>query len=261
LGLLNNNAQRGKLITCCGGLFRDESNASFLRMQSNKYAVKDWAEDDRPREKLLSKSPMALSNLELVAILINPGSEKHPVMELATEIMQLANNNLTDLFRLTVKELITIPGIGKAKAVSVVAALELGRRRYVTEGLNKEKVTSSRDVANHIRALLLDRSSEAFGVLYLSGSNRINHFGIVSEGGITGTIADPRLIVKKALEVDAVNLILCHNHPSGSLEPSLADQQLTRKIKEAASLFDIRVLDHLIVSEEGYYSFADGGIL
>jgi DNA repair protein RadC len=230
-------------------------------MQSKNYSIKEWAEDDRPREKLLSKRPTALSDSELLAILINNGNKKQSAVELGRDIMKLAKNNLNDLFKLTVKELITLPGIGPAKAITIVAALELGRRRYAKEGLGKSIVTSSHDVANHLRALLRDRTSEAFGVLYLNQSNRINHFGIVSEGGITSTVADPRLIIKKALEEEAVNLILCHNHPSGNLKPSAADQLLTHKIKEAATLFDIRVLDHIIVSEEGYYSFADEGIL
>jgi len=230
-------------------------------MQSKNYPIYEWPEDDRPREKLLSKRPMALSDSELLAILINNGNKKQSAVELGRDILKLANNNLNDLFKLTVNELITLPGIGPAKAISIVAALELGRRRYAMEGLGKNIVTSSSDVANHLRALLRDRPSEVFGVLYMNQSNRINHFGIVSEGGITSTIADPRLIIKKALEEEAVNLILCHNHPSGNLQPSAADQVLTRKIKDAAALFDIRVLDHIIVSEEGYYSFADAGIL
>ena len=230
-------------------------------MQAKKPSIKDWALDDQPREKLLRKSPMALSDAELLAILINQGDTEKSAVDLGREVFKLGNDNLNDLFKLTVKELMSLRGIGEAKAVTIVAALELGRRRHALEVFSQPVVTNSRDVANHLRALLRDRPSEVFAVFYLSQSNRVNHFNIVSEGGLTGTIADPRLIVKKALEEDAVNLILCHNHPSGNLQPSSADQLLTRKIKDAARLFDITILDHIIVSEEGYFSFADEGIL
>jgi DNA repair protein RadC len=230
-------------------------------MQAKNYPIKDWAADDRPREKLLEKSPVALSNAELLAILIHHGSKGKSAVDLAQDVFLLGNNNLNDLFKLTIKELMSLQGIGLAKAVTIVAALELGRRRHALETFDKSVVTNSRDVAHYLRALLRDRPAEVFAVLYLSQSNRIIHFNIVSEGGITGTIVDPRLIIKKALEEDAVNLILCHNHPSGNLQPSAADQLLTRKIKDAARLFDITILDHIIVSEEGFYSFADEGIL
>ncbi len=154
-----------------------------------------------------------------------------------------------------------IKGIGEAKAISIVAAMELGRRRQATAYREKAAITSSTDVANYLQVLLKDYKHEVFAVLFLNRSNKINHFQIISEGGITGTVADPRIILKKALEEDAVSIILCHNHPSGSLKPSKADEELTYKIKEAAKYFDIKVLDHLIVSDDGYYSFADEGIL
>jgi DNA repair protein RadC len=154
-----------------------------------------------------------------------------------------------------------IKGIGEAKAITIAAALEIGRRRQALNFLEKEIITSSRDAANYLQALLRDQLREVFAVLFLNRANKINHFEIVSEGGITGTVADPRIILKKALEQDAVSLILCHNHPSGSLKPSKADEELTKKIKEAAHYFDIKILDHVIVSEAGYYSFADEGIL
>jgi len=154
-----------------------------------------------------------------------------------------------------------VKGIGEAKAISIVAAMELGRRRQATANREKAIVTSSGDVANYLQTLLKDYKHEVFAVLFLNRSNKINHFQIISEGGITGTVADPRIILKKALEEDAVSIILCHNHPSGSLKPSKADEELTYKIKEAAKYFDIKVLDHLIVSDDGYYSFADEGLL
>lgn len=230
-------------------------------MQAKNYPINKWAEDDRPREKLLSKSPNTLSNSELLAILIQYGVKGKSAVDLAQDIMRFSNNDLNVLFKVTVKELMSVKGVGMTKAVSIVAALELGRRRHALESFDGSVVTNSRDVAQYLRTLLRDRPSEVFAVLYLSQSNRISHFNIISEGGITGTIADPRLIIKRALEENAVNLILCHNHPSGNLQPSAADQLLTQKIKQAALLFDIKVLDHIIVSEEGYYSFADEGNL
>lgn len=230
-------------------------------MQAQKYSIKQWAKDDRPREKLLSKGPSALSNSELVAILINHGTKEKTAVELAQEVLKAGKDNLNELSKSSVKELMKIKGIGEAKAISIVAAMELGRRRQATAYREKMIVSASTDVANYLQTLLKDYKHEVFAVLFLNRSNKINHFQIISEGGITGTVADPRIILKKALEEDAVSIILCHNHPSGSLKPSRADEELTFKIKEAAKYFDIKVLDHLIVSDDGYYSFADEGIL
>lgn len=230
-------------------------------MQEEKYSIKQWAKDDRPREKLLFKGPTALSNSELVAILINNGSKEKSAVELAQDVLRLGKDNLNELGKLSVKELMKIKGIGEAKAISIAAAMELGRRRQATASLEKNVVTSSTDVANFLQTKLKDYKHEVFAVVFLNRSNKINNFQIISEGGITGTVADPRIILKRALEEDAVSIILCHNHPSGSLKPSKADEELTYKIKEAAKYFDIKVLDHLIVSDDGYYSFADEGIL
>lgn len=230
-------------------------------MQAHKYSIKQWAADDRPREKLLSKSPMALSDSELLAILINNGNKQKSAVELAKEILLLGKNNLDELGRLSVADLMKIKGIGEAKAITITAALELGRRRQAAAILEKPQVNSSKDIAEYLRALLKDHRREVFGVLFLNRANKINRFEIVSEGGITGTVADPRIILKKALETDAVSLVLCHNHPSGNLKPSKADHALTHKIKQAAGYFDIALLDHIIVSNEGYFSFADQGIL
>lgn len=230
-------------------------------MQAKNYPIKDWDKEDQPREKFLRKNPMDLSNAELLAILFTNGHVGISAVELGQELMRVANNNLNNLFKLNASDMMQIRGIGEAKAAIIMSALELGRRRHALESFDRSIVSNSRDVANYMRTLLRDKYSEVFAVLYLSVSNRVRHFGIISEGGMTATIADPRLIIKKALEVNAVNLILCHNHPSGSLQPSAADQLITRKIAEAAKLFDISVLDHLIVSEEGYYSFADHAML
>lgn len=224
-------------------------------------SIKNWAADDRPREKLLSKGATALSNSELIAILINNGSKDKSAVDLAKEVLKLGSDNLNELGKLTLKDFQQIKGIGEAKAITIAAALELGRRRQAAATLEKPVVKSSADIAQYLKAVLKDFSYEVFAVLFLNRANKINHFEIISRGGITGTVADPRMILKKALEYDAVSLVLSHNHPSGSLKPSRADEELTLKIKEAAKYFDIKILDHIIVSEEGYYSFADEGLL
>ena len=230
-------------------------------MQEHKYSIKQWAKDDRPREKLLATGAENLSHSELLAILIHNGSKEKSAVDLAKEVLKMGKDNLVELGKLSIKELMKIKGIGEAKAITIAAALELGRRRQNALPLEKSLITSSGDIARYLQVKLKDYRHEVFAVLFLNRSNKINHFEIVSEGGITGTVADPRVILRKALEQDAVNIILCHNHPSGSLKPSRADEQLTSKIKEAARFLDIVVLDHLIVSDAGYYSFADEGIL
>jgi DNA repair protein RadC len=230
-------------------------------MQENKYSIKQWSKDDQPREKLLSSGAENLSVSELLAILIQKGTHRKTAIDLGREVLKLGKDNLGELGKLSVKELMKIKGIGEAKAITIVAALELGRRRQATIPLHRTSVSSSVDIALYLQSRLKDYRHEVFGVLYLNRANKITRFEIVSEGGITGTVADPRIILRKALETDAVSLILCHNHPSGSLRPSRADEILTDKIKEAANYLDIRVLDHVIVSEEGYYSFADEGLL
>ena len=230
-------------------------------MQEHKYPIKEWAKDDRPREKLLSKGPAALSDSELIAILINNGNRQKSAVDLAKDVLLLGKNNLNELGRLSVKDLMAIKGIGEAKAITIAAALEMGRRRQAAAFLEKPQIKSSADIARYLQTLLSDYQHEVFAVIFLNQANKINHFEIVSEGGITGTVADPRIILKKALQQDAVSLVLCHNHPSGSLRPSRADEALTHKIKEAAKYFDIKVLDHIIVSNEGFYSFADEGVL
>ncbi len=230
-------------------------------MQEHKYSIKQWAKDDRPREKLLLNGPENLSNSELLAILIHNGSKEKTAVDLAKEILKLGKDNLVELGKLSVKELMKVKGIGEAKAITITAALELGRRRQAAMPLEKSTISSSADIASFLQIKLKDYRHEVFAVLFLNRANKINHFEIISEGGITGTVADPRIILRKALETDAVNIILCHNHPSGSLKPSRADEQLTVKIKEAARYLDILVMDHIIVSEAGYYSFADEGLM
>jgi DNA repair protein RadC len=230
-------------------------------MQEHKYSIKQWLKDDRPREKLLSVGATNLSNSELLAILIHHGTRQKTAVDLAKEILKLGKDNLGELGKLSVKELMKIKGIGEAKAITITAALELGRRRLADTPLVKSVIKSSHDIACYLQTRLQDYRHEVFAVLFLNRANRVNHFEIISEGGITGTVADPRIILRKALEEDAVSIILCHNHPSGSLIPSRTDEQLTNKIKNAAALLDIKVLDHIIVSNSGYYSFADQGLL
>ncbi|MBM3415498.1 MAG: JAB domain-containing protein [Bacteroidetes bacterium] len=230
-------------------------------MQEHMYSIKQWSKDDRPREKLLSAGAASLSNSELLAILIHHGTRQKTAVDLAKEILKLGKDNLGELGKLSVKELMKIKGIGEAKAITIAAALELGRRRIAEAPLDKSVIKTSHDIARYLQTRLQDHRHEVFAVLFLNRANKVNHFEIISEGGITGTVADPRIILRRALEEDAVSIILCHNHPSGSLKPSRADEELTAKIKGAAALLDIAVLDHIIVSNSGYYSFADEGIL
>ena len=227
----------------------------------HKNTIKQWAKDDRPREKLIELGAYNLSNSELLAILIHNGTPKKSALDLAREILKLGHDNLNELGRLTLKDLTSIKGIGEAKAVTIAAALELGRRRMSGNALQRDVVAGSKQVALFLREKLKDLSHEIFAVIYLNLSQKILGFEILSKGGITGTVADPRIILRKAIEKGAVKLILCHNHPSGSLKPSRADEMLTSKMKEGAKLIDIDVIDHIIVSEAGYFSFADEGLL
>lgn len=227
-----------------------------------KQTIKNWAIDDRPREKLALNGADTLSNSELLAILILNGTQDRSAVDLGKELLNAVGNDLQKLGKLSVKEMVKfkIKGLGPAKAITIVAALELGIRRSMAE-TKKDIILSSKDLANYLKARFQYLKHEIFAVVYMNKANKINHCEIISEGGITGTVADPRVILKKALENDAVNIVLCHNHPSGNLKPSRQDEELTQKIKEAARYLDIKVLDHIIVSEEGYYSFADEGIM
>ena len=224
--------------------------------------IKNWAEDDRPREKMMLKGSEALSNAELLAILINNGTRDRSAVDVCKDLLNAVGNDLNRLGRLSIKEILKLKtkGIGEAKAISIAAALELGIRRDAAEK-RRETISHSRDVAAFLKAKLQYKKHEVFAVLFLNQANKVMHYEVLSEGGITGTVADPRIILKKALSHDAVNIILCHNHPSGSFKPSRADRELTAKIKDAAAMLDMTVLDHIIVSEDGHYSFADEGIL
>ena len=230
-------------------------------LENLKTSIKNWAEDDRPREKMARHGAEVLSNAELLAIIINNGSKEKSAVELAKDILKLGADNLDELGKLSLKDFQKIKGIGIAKAIAITAALELGRRRSGGNLLQRTKVTSSKEIAVYLRSILKDNNNEVFAVLFLNQANKIKNFKIMSKGGITGTVADPRIILKQALDEGATSLVLSHNHPSGNLSPSRADQELTQKIKQAASYFDIKILDHIIVSDEGHYSFADEGLL
>lgn len=225
-------------------------------------SIKNWSEDDRPREKMLLKGAESLSNAELLAILINNGTRNKSAVDLAKELMGLMNNDLQRLGQLSVKEIVNlkVKGLGEAKALAIAAALEVGIRRGAVEN-KKEIIRNSKDVANYLKAQHQFKSHEVFIAIFLNQANKILHNEMLSEGGITGTVVDPRILLRKALEHNAVSIILCHNHPSGNLNPSQADKQLTNKIKDAAKLLDITVADHIIVSSEGYFSFADEGLI
>ncbi|MGA8853402.1 MAG: DNA repair protein RadC [Christiangramia sp.] len=224
-------------------------------------SIKKWAEDDRPREKLLQKGRLSLSDSELVAILLGSGSKNESAVELAKRILSSTRNNLNELGKLSVNQLCKFKGIGPAKAVTIAAALELGRRRRLEEALEQKKITSSNSVYEIMQPIIGELQHEEFWILYLNNSNKVIEQFQISKGGITGTLVDVRITLKKALELGAVSLILAHNHPSGNLKASEADRQLTHKLKTAAESLDIKVLDHIIVTEKSYLSFADEGML
>lgn len=227
--------------------------------ESRKLNIKNWSPEDRPREKLVMKGTGALSDAELIAILIGTGTTKITAVELARQVLQHVNNDLHSLARLTVKDLMKIKGIGEAKAITIVAALELGRRRKELEPEAKPKITSSKDAFELLRGDLMDLPKEEFWVLLLNRANRVITKRRISEGGVSGTVADPKIIFKLALEELASGVIVAHNHPSGNLSASQQDIDLTRKLKEGGKLLEIQLLDHIIVAGTRYYSFADNG--
>ena len=223
--------------------------------------IKDWAEEDRPREKLLVKGITSLSDAELIAIIIGSGNSEESAVELARRILQSAQNNLSTLGKFTVSDLMKFKGIGEAKAIGIVSALELGRRRKSDDIPEKQQIQSSNDVFTIFQPMLADIPHEEFWVLLLNRSNRVIEKLRVSQGGVSGTVTDIRLILKPAIEKLASSIILCHNHPSGNTKPSENDIAITQKVKEAAKFMDIAVLDHIIVCEKNYYSLADEGVI
>lgn len=225
------------------------------------FSIKNWSQDDQPREKLLYKGKAALSDAELVAILIGSGNREESAVALCKRILASTENNLSALGKLSIKQLTEFKGIGEAKAISIIAALELGRRRRGEEALEKKKITSSKSVFELMQPIIGDLQHEEFWIVYLNNSNKVIQKSQLSKGGITGTLVDVRLVLKNALEVGALGLILAHNHPSGTLKPSEADKNITQKLKIAAQSLDIKVLDHLIITEKAYFSFADENVL
>lgn len=227
-----------------------------------KLTIKDWAEDDRPREKVLLRGITSLSNAELLAILIGSGNNDESAIQLSQRILNTVNNNLYALGKLSLSDLTTgFKGIGVAKGVTILAALELGRRRREAEPAVRLQITCSRDVYDLFFPLLADLPHEEFWVAYLNRSNRVIDKVKLSQGGVSETVADIKILLKGALNLLASGMVLCHNHPSGTLRPSSADDQLTRRIQQAAKLLDIQVVDHLILAENRYYSYADEGRL
>ena len=223
--------------------------------------IKSWSPEDRPREKLLLKGTSALSDAELVAILIGSGTPKMSAVELSKKILLQGNNNLNELARLSVKDLMKTKGIGEAKAITIVAALELGRRRKEQDPEEKPKINSSKDAFDLLKGEMMDLPKEEFWVLLMNRANRVIKKKRVSEGGVSGTVADPKIIFKLALEELASGIIVAHNHPSGNLQASQSDIDLTRKLKEAGKFLEIQLLDHIIIANQKYLSFADEGMI
>ena len=229
------------------------------KLSYEKMTIKSWALDDRPREKLLSKGKSALSNAELIAILIGSGSKEESAVDLSKRILNTVGGNINQLAKMSVEKLMTFRGIGEAKAISILTALELGARRENEPKIDIIKISSSKEVFTLMKPLLHDKPYEEFWIIYLNNSNKILAKQLCSMGGITSTVVDVRLLYKRALELSAVGIIVCHNHPSGNVQPSIADRELTDKIKQAGDSLDIQLLDHLIIGEKSYFSFADQG--
>lgn len=230
-------------------------------MEENKLGIKAWAEEDRPREKLMEKGRHVLTEAELIAILIGSGSKDETAVELSKRILASVGNNLNDLGKLGVGELVKFKGIGEAKAISVMAAMELGRRRKETEVVKRDKISISKDVYDIMKPILLDLPHEEFWLLILNRANLVIKKELISRGGVSGTVVDTKIIFKVAVENYACSIIICHNHPSGNLKPSEADIRITKNIKDAGKLMEIPLLDHLIITENGFYSFTDEGMM
>lgn len=224
-------------------------------------SIKNWNEDDRPREKLLKKGKNSLSNAELLAILIGSGSKNETAVSLSKRILANYHHRLNELGKSSKADLVKFKGIGEVKAVTILAAMELGKRRSTEKIEERKKVTSSKSVFDHLQPILGELPHEEFWILFLNNSNKILQTTQLSKGGITGTLVDIRLVLKTALQIGAVAIILAHNHPSGTLQPSGFDKKLTEKLKAGAQSVDIKVLDHLIITEKAYFSFADENLL
>ncbi|MCL6462061.1 MAG: DNA repair protein RadC [Flavobacterium micromati] len=228
--------------------------------ENSFFPITNWSEDDKPREKLMLKGKNVLSDAELIAILIGSGSRNESAVDLSKRILASVDHNLNALGKVSLSQLMQFKGIGEAKAISIIAALELGRRRRAEDIVELKKVTSSKIIFEIMQPIIGELPHEEFWIIYLNNSNKVISKSQLSKGGITGTLVDVRLVFKTALELGATGLILCHNHPSGALIPSDADKQITRKLKLAGESLEIKVLDHVIITETNYYSFVDEGI-
>lgn len=226
-----------------------------------KLSIKEWAHEDRPREKLLSKGIGSLSDTELIAILIRSGNKDETAVDVAKRILNSVKNNLNQLGKLSVADLKKQKGIGEAKAITIIAALELGRRRKLSEIVDKKKISSSQDVYELFHPIIGDLPYEEFWILFLNRANKIVEKARISQGGVSGTVIDIKIILKMAIEKLSSSIILCHNHPSGNSKPSKTDMDITRKLKEAGKIMDISVLDHVIIADTQFYSFADEGAI
>jgi DNA repair protein RadC len=236
----------------------DDSNFSFKEQEA--FPITNWSEDDKPREKLMLKGKGVLSDAELIAILIGSGSRNESAVDLSKRILASVDYNLNALGKLSIAQLMNFKGIGEAKAISIIAAMELGRRRRSEDVIELTKITSSKAVFEVMQPIIGELPHEEFWVIFLNNSNKILFKTQLSKGGMTGTVVDVRIVFKIAFEQNATAIILTHNHPSGKLKASDADMQITKKLKTAGQQLDIPVLDHIIVTEKGYYSFVDEGI-
>ena len=232
-----------------------------MQQKPASFSIRHWSDDDRPREKLRHKGRSVLTNAELIAILIGSGSRNESAVALSRKILNAVGDNLSELGKCSVERLMQFNGIGEAKAVKIVAALEIGRRRKFSQVAESDSIKNSRQVFEILYPILGDLPHEEFWIVYLNNSNKPLHSAQLSKGGITGTMVDIRLVIKKALDLGSVALILAHNHPSGTLVPSEADKEITARLKKAAVSMDIKVLDHLIIAQETYFSFADNNIM
>lgn len=232
-----------------------------MKEYNTNQSIKYWSEEDRPREKLMLKGKSALTDAELIAILIGSGTASISAVDLSRMMLQSVNNNLIELSKMTVTDLQRFKGIGQAKAISIVAALELGKRRRSAGGLQRKQITNSHDMFEYLQITISDEPYESFWIVLLNRANHIIKPLKISDGGMTGTVADPKRIFKAVLDHNAASLILCHNHPSGNVKPSDSDVKLTNKLIKAGELLDVAVMDHIILGDDKYYSFRDEGMM